>query len=349
VAVVGASTGAFGAVWSQAELRKILAATGARVLDVELALGARSRALGRAGRLAGRERSRAAGRDPRRAGRSNANRGWPSRQLTGSRTLCQAYLLIEPVQAITRYRLLGRFRLTTSASSRSTQLGSASLPRQPGGAHVRHGLRHERPPAHRRGKMPPAESRKAASASGQYEHIKDSERKQGASLSRARGDRRAHGQQGARPQRRIQIQLAHVHQRHLLRAPRRASLRQSRTTRPHPRAALPGGPQPRRGRPLAHEQGPAAAKRSTTRSADPRPVSPDCRVRSEGCGGGASRLSLAHLPAASAGAAAAGIPSAGAAGRRRTPVSRVSRCASATGTTVMAITNSTTTFTWGSS
>ncbi len=39
VAVVGASTGAFGAVWSQAELRKVLAATGARVLDVELAVG----------------------------------------------------------------------------------------------------------------------------------------------------------------------------------------------------------------------------------------------------------------------------------------------------------------------
>ena len=37
--VVGASTGAFGAVWSQAELRKILAAAGARVLDVELAVG----------------------------------------------------------------------------------------------------------------------------------------------------------------------------------------------------------------------------------------------------------------------------------------------------------------------
>jgi chromate reductase, NAD(P)H dehydrogenase (quinone) len=36
VAVVGASTGAFGAVWSQAELRKVLAALGARVLDVEL-------------------------------------------------------------------------------------------------------------------------------------------------------------------------------------------------------------------------------------------------------------------------------------------------------------------------
>ena len=39
VAVVGASTGAFGAVWSQAELRKVLAASGARVLDVDVALG----------------------------------------------------------------------------------------------------------------------------------------------------------------------------------------------------------------------------------------------------------------------------------------------------------------------
>jgi chromate reductase len=36
VAVVGASTGAFGAVWAQAELRKVLAALGARVLDVKL-------------------------------------------------------------------------------------------------------------------------------------------------------------------------------------------------------------------------------------------------------------------------------------------------------------------------
>jgi chromate reductase, NAD(P)H dehydrogenase (quinone) len=39
VAVVGASTGAFGAVWAQAELRKVLGATGARVVDVELTLG----------------------------------------------------------------------------------------------------------------------------------------------------------------------------------------------------------------------------------------------------------------------------------------------------------------------
>src|SRR3954469_14222146 len=38
-AVVGASTGAFGAVWAQAELRKVLAATGARVVEGEVAVG----------------------------------------------------------------------------------------------------------------------------------------------------------------------------------------------------------------------------------------------------------------------------------------------------------------------
>jgi chromate reductase len=38
-AVVGASTGAFGAVWAQAELRKVLAAAGARVVDGEVILG----------------------------------------------------------------------------------------------------------------------------------------------------------------------------------------------------------------------------------------------------------------------------------------------------------------------
>jgi chromate reductase len=39
VAVVGASTGMFGAVWSQAELRKALSASGARVLEGEVAVG----------------------------------------------------------------------------------------------------------------------------------------------------------------------------------------------------------------------------------------------------------------------------------------------------------------------
>jgi chromate reductase len=39
VAVIGASTGMFGAVWAQAELRKVLAAMGARVAEVEIAVG----------------------------------------------------------------------------------------------------------------------------------------------------------------------------------------------------------------------------------------------------------------------------------------------------------------------
>lgn len=39
VGVVGASTGAFGAVWSQAELRKVLAAAGARVVEGDVVVG----------------------------------------------------------------------------------------------------------------------------------------------------------------------------------------------------------------------------------------------------------------------------------------------------------------------
>jgi chromate reductase, NAD(P)H dehydrogenase (quinone) len=39
VAVIGASMGMFGAVWAQAELRKVLSTAGARVVEVELAVG----------------------------------------------------------------------------------------------------------------------------------------------------------------------------------------------------------------------------------------------------------------------------------------------------------------------
>jgi chromate reductase len=39
VAVIGASTGMFGAVWAQAELRKVLASAGARVVEGEVAVG----------------------------------------------------------------------------------------------------------------------------------------------------------------------------------------------------------------------------------------------------------------------------------------------------------------------
>jgi NAD(P)H-dependent FMN reductase len=37
-AVIGASTGLFGAIWAQAELRKVLPSIGAKVVDRELAL-----------------------------------------------------------------------------------------------------------------------------------------------------------------------------------------------------------------------------------------------------------------------------------------------------------------------
>ena len=52
VAVVGASTGLFGAVWAQAELRKVLSAIGARVVDRELPVGLADDAFTEDGRLA---------------------------------------------------------------------------------------------------------------------------------------------------------------------------------------------------------------------------------------------------------------------------------------------------------
>jgi chromate reductase len=52
VAVIGASTGAFGALWAQAELRKVLAATGARVIDGGVAVGHAHRRFDELGRLA---------------------------------------------------------------------------------------------------------------------------------------------------------------------------------------------------------------------------------------------------------------------------------------------------------
>jgi chromate reductase len=51
VAVVGASTGAFGAVWAQAELRKVLATIGARVVEGDVALGHAPERFDASGRL----------------------------------------------------------------------------------------------------------------------------------------------------------------------------------------------------------------------------------------------------------------------------------------------------------
>lgn len=52
VAVVGASTGLFGAVWAQAEARRVLEAIGARVLDAELPVGSADDAFDPTGALA---------------------------------------------------------------------------------------------------------------------------------------------------------------------------------------------------------------------------------------------------------------------------------------------------------
>jgi chromate reductase len=52
VAVMGASTGLFGAVWAQAELRKVLHHAGARVVDEELPVGLAAQAFTETGELA---------------------------------------------------------------------------------------------------------------------------------------------------------------------------------------------------------------------------------------------------------------------------------------------------------
>ena len=42
--MIGASTGNYGAIWAQAEARKVLSAIGARVVDAELPVGAAEQA-----------------------------------------------------------------------------------------------------------------------------------------------------------------------------------------------------------------------------------------------------------------------------------------------------------------
>ena len=51
-AVIGASTGLFGAVWAQAEVRKVLKASGAHVVEAELPVGMADHSFTEDGRLA---------------------------------------------------------------------------------------------------------------------------------------------------------------------------------------------------------------------------------------------------------------------------------------------------------
>jgi chromate reductase len=55
VAVIGSSVGAFGGVWAAAELRKVLGAMGARVTEVEMAVGHTHDKLDDTGELADQE------------------------------------------------------------------------------------------------------------------------------------------------------------------------------------------------------------------------------------------------------------------------------------------------------
>src|SRR5919201_2245198 len=55
VVVIGASTGMYGAVWAQAELRKALATAGARVVDAEVAVGRAAARFDAEGRLTDEE------------------------------------------------------------------------------------------------------------------------------------------------------------------------------------------------------------------------------------------------------------------------------------------------------
>jgi chromate reductase len=61
VAVIGASTGLFGAVWAQAELRKTLRHTGAHVLDDEVPVGSAAHAFTPSGELVDEELNRRLG------------------------------------------------------------------------------------------------------------------------------------------------------------------------------------------------------------------------------------------------------------------------------------------------
>ena len=55
VVVIGASTGFYGGVWAQAELRKVLATAGARVVDAEVAVSHADTRFDAAGRLVDEE------------------------------------------------------------------------------------------------------------------------------------------------------------------------------------------------------------------------------------------------------------------------------------------------------
>ena len=114
----------------------------------------------------------------------------------------------------------------------------------------------------------------------QYEHIKD-EREGAGRVDEARqGDRRPHGQQGARPDAARRRQSApHVAQRHLLGPARRPALRHERPGRAAPRSSSTTRPSGMNiDGPLEDEQGPAPARRRSAQVAACQPRGPAALV-----------------------------------------------------------------------
>ena len=109
--------------------------------------------------------------------------------------------------------------------------------------------------------MPPRGVKKGTKLARQYEHIKDSERKQGAFETRAKEiAARTVNKERARSGE-SRTALAHVDARHVVEPPRRSALRHEPPEGPHQGAALQRGQADEHRGPLEDEQGPAPARR----------------------------------------------------------------------------------------
>ena len=109
--------------------------------------------------------------------------------------------------------------------------------------------------------MPPRGVKKGTKRARQYEHVKESEKEQGASESRAEeiAARTVNKERARSGESRTQV--PHLHPRHLLGTPRRAALGDEPAQGANPRPALQRGPQAEHRRALEDDQGPAPARR----------------------------------------------------------------------------------------
>ena len=118
--------------------------------------------------------------------------------------------------------------------------------------------------------MPPRGVKKGTKRARQYEHVKESERKRGASRGRRRGDRGTHGQQGACAERRGGDVVGTLARGHLVRPSRRAPQPSQRAPGQDARPALRRGEAAKRPGPLEDDEGGARtrARRWPMRSRD---------------------------------------------------------------------------------